>query len=181
MVAIFFADGFEEIEAVTVYDILKRAEIEVLAVGVGGLEIEGTHGLKITTDVEISDVDTENIDVAVLPGGMPGTKNLEGSVKLITLLKNLDLKGKRIGAICAAPSILGKLGMLEDREAICYPGFEKYLKGAMISRKSAVTDGNITTSKGPGTAIGFALELVRLLKGEKTAKVLASGLQYKEK
>ena len=96
-------------------------------------------------------------------------------------ITNLNIKEKRIAAICAAPSILGKLGMLDGREAICFPGFEKYLKGALVSRNNVVTDENITTSKGPGTAIGFALELVKILKGEKAAKVLASSLKYKEK
>lgn len=181
MIAIFFANGFEEIEAITVYDVLKRAETEVLSVGIGALEIEGAHGLKIITDVEIGDLDTEKIEMGVLPGGMPGTKNLEGSTKLISILKKLNSDNKRIAAICAAPSILGNLGMLENREVICYPGYEKYLKGAIISRKNVITDENITTSKGPGTAIAFALELVKILKGEKAANTLASSLKYKER
>jgi protein deglycase len=181
MVAIFFADGFEEIEAVTVYDILKRADVETISVGVGSKNIEGSHGLRVTTDIEISEIDAKTLEMAVLPGGMPGTKNLGDSKKLKEILAKLCVEKKRIAAICAAPSILGSLGLLEDHEAVCYPGFEKYLKGAVLSRKCVITDENITTSKGPGTAVDFGLELVRILKGEKKRNELARSMQYRER
>jgi protein deglycase len=130
-------------------------------------------------DRSVSDISVDQIDMAVLPGGMPGTTNLEASNELKKILKELKNSDERIAAICAAPSILGKMGMLEGIEATCYPGFEKYLKGAVVSRKDVVTDEKITTSKGPGTAIPFALELVRLIKGEDEATSLADAMQYR--
>lgn len=178
MVALYLADGFEEIEAVTVFDILKRAEADVVLVGIGSNEITGAHGLVVKVDTTISNHDEDKIDMAVLPGGMPGTKNLKESPELAKTLVKLHSKGKRIAAICAAPSILGTLGLLKGKEAICYPGYEKYLDGAVISNKSTVTDGCITTSKGAGTAMDFALELVRLLKGEDIWTETAKKLQY---
>jgi protein deglycase len=181
MVAIFFADGFEEIEAVTVCDILKRAGADVKSVGLGSKTIRGSHGIKIETDMEISEMVGYDPEMTVLPGGMPGTDNLDGSAALRGILKKAYVDKRRIAAICAAPMILGKLGMLENMEAACFPGYEKYLKGAVLSRKAVVTDENITTSRGPGTAFAFALELVKILKGEETADKLARDMQYREK
>ena len=179
MVVVYIAQGFEEIEAITVYDILKRADIEVVLANISEKTVVlGAHGLYIMTEIAISSLDVESIDMAVLPGGMPGTDHLKRSYKLAITLEKLYNKGKRIAAICAAPMILGGLGYLKGKEAICYPGFEKYLKGAIISDKTTVTDGNITTSKGAGTAMEFALELVRLLKGEETSAEIAKKLQY---
>ena len=178
MVAVFFAEGFEEIEAVTVCDVLKRADIKTVSVGIGSKCITGAHGIKMLTDIEIGEVDAEILDMAVMPGGMPGTANLEKSVIFTDLIISLNEKGKRLAAICAAPSILGKLGLLNGVEAICYPGYEKYLYGAVISQNSTVTDGQITTSKGPGTALAFSLELVRRLKDERTMIKLANSMQY---
>jgi protein deglycase len=181
MVAVFLADGFEEIEAITVYDILKRAEIDIRSVGLGSKTIRGAHGIKIVADMEIGELGSSDPDMIILPGGMPGTRNLDESAELRKIIKKAYEDGRRIAAICAAPLIPGKLDMLKDKEAVCFPGFEKYLKGARLSRKAVVTDGNITTSRGPGTAFAFSLELVRILRGGETAVRLAADMQYGEK
>ena len=181
MVTVFFAEGFEEIEAVTVYDILKRAGIDVRSVGLGSKKIRGSHGIMMETDMEIKDLAGADPDMIVLPGGMPGTGNLDESPELKRIIRKAHENGRRIAAICAAPMILGKMGILDNKEAVCYPGYEKYLKGAVLSRKAVVTDGNITTSRGPGTAFAFGLELVNILKGEKKAEELSGNMQYREK
>ena len=134
MVLVLLAEGFEEIEALTVVDILRRAEVDVKTVGVGSKNISGSHSIKVECDLQLSDeIFNKDISALVLPGGMPGTLNLEKSEAVIKLVKKTHDKNVLIAAICAAPSVLGKLGLLKGHEATCYPGFEKYLEGAAIS------------------------------------------------
>lgn len=179
MVYIFLADGFEEIEAIVPRDILKRGGVEVLTVGVTGDLVTSAYGLKIKTDVTIESVDIDDIEGIVLPGGMPGTLNLKNNQKLLEIVKYSFEKRLLIGAICAAPSILGNMNILKNKSACCYPGFEKELIGANILNESVTIDQNIITSRGPGTAIHFGFALLSYLKGEDTLKNVKNEMIYK--
>ena len=166
-ICVFTADGFEEIEGLTVVDLLRRAGAEVLMVSVGeGLTVKGAHNIELKADVLFDETCYEDADVLVLPGGMPGTLNLRNHEKLCALLKEFAAKDKKIAAICAAPMILGELGFLKGKKATCYPGFEDKLTEAEVCTDRVVRDGNITTSRGLGTAIPFALELISQLYGK---------------
>jgi len=176
-VNIYLAEGFEEIEAVTAVDVLRRAGVEAAMISItGSREVKGAHGIKITADELLENIDNFAADMLVLPGGMPGTKHLGEHEGLRRVILGFAEKGKLIGAICAAPSVLGKLGLLDKRKAVCYPGFEKELRGAVIGDEAVITDGSYTTSKGPGTAIYFALRLAELLVGRETAEKLKEGM-----
>lgn len=179
MVYIFLADGFEEMEAIVPRDILKRGGVEVLTVGVTGDLVTSAYGLKIKTDVTIESVDIDDIEGIVLPGGMPGTLNLKNNQKLLEIVKYSFEKRLLIGAICAAPSILGNMNILKNKSACCYPGFEKELIGANILNESVTIDQNIITSRGPGTAIHFGFALLSYLKGEDTLKNVKNEMIYK--
>ncbi|NLD47377.1 MAG: DJ-1/PfpI family protein [Clostridiaceae bacterium] len=180
-VFVHLAEGFEEIEAITVVDVLRRVNIEVETVSVTGkMEVTGGHGITVTADRLFEDTDYSLGNMIVLPGGMPGTKNLYKHTDLSTKLKEYSESGKWIAAICAAPSIIGKLGLLRDRDATCYPGFEQELEGAKVCSLPVVNSGKIITSRGPGTAIKFALKLVEVLKGEKTSEELKDSMIAKE-
>lgn len=176
---IFLADGFEEIEGLTVVDILRRAGIEIQMVSImGRKQVKGSHGIAVEADVTFEDAALEDGTLYVLPGGMPGTRFLGEHEALGRLLKEAAAAGKRVAAICAAPSVLGGLGLLEGKEAVCYPGFEDRLTGAKVLREQAVVSGNIITSRGMGTAIPFALTLVAELKGQETADELGKSIIY---
>lgn len=177
-VALLFADGTEEIEALVPVDILRRAGACVDVIGVGASEPIGSHGIGIKADMMLDDAELLSYDMIIIPGGMPGTTNIE-QTGIAELLKKADADGKLIAAICAAPMILGRAGLLCGREAICYPGFEKYLTGAVISEKSVVADGNIITAKGMGVALEFALELTKALYGKEKAEEIASSVMAK--
>ncbi len=177
---VFLADGFEEIEGLTVVDILRRAGADTQTVSVmGRKEITGSHRITLQADLVFEETSFEDGTLFVLPGGMPGTKHLGAHEGLTSLLKKAAAEGKRVAAICAAPSVLGDLGLLEGKHAACYPGFEDRLKGAQVEFTPVVTDGNITTSRGMGTAIPFALSLVAQLTGAEKAEELAKGIIYK--
>lgn len=179
-VYVFFAEGFEEIEALTVVDLLRRADIPVKMVGIAGEDpAVGSHGISVGMNLSIDRVTIEETEMLVLPGGMPGTRYLGACEALTSLLKEADRRGIRIGAICAAPSVLGDLGLLNGRKAVCYPGFEERLKGAEVLEVPAVTDGHITTSRGLGTAIPFALEIISGLKGREEADHIAASVIYR--
>ena len=154
MIYVFLANGFEEIEALAPVDILRRAELEVKTVGVGGKTITGSHGITVTADIEEKDVTTDDMELMILPGGMPGTLNLEKSPIVTTCAEYCAKNDIYLAAICAAPSVLGHLGLLNGKEAICFPGFEGELKGATISEKPVCVDGKIVTAKGMGVAVG---------------------------
>lgn len=174
------ADGFEEIEAVTVIDVLRRAEIGVttatLAAG-GDLVVTGAHAIAVTADARLSDVDLDEVDALVLPGGMPGTRHLTEDQRVLDLVAALAERGQPVAAICAAPSVLAAAGVLEGRRATSHPAWRDRLAGAAVVDGSAVvTSDTIVTSQGVGTALAFALELVRQWKDDATAEALAEAM-----
>lgn len=178
-VCIFFAPGFEEIEALTVVDLMRRVNIPITMVSITeSLNVTGAHGITITADSLMSTMDFSNTDMLVLPGGAPGTCNLNSCEPLKEILRDFYSKEKYIGAICAAPMVLGHLGFLENRKATCYPGFEKDLIGADYVSVPAVVDGHIITSRGLGTAIEFAGELIALLKGRAVSDAVKKEVIY---
>ena len=177
---IFLADGFEEIEGLTVVDILRRAGVEIHMVSITGeAKVTGSHGIEIKCDTCIGKENFSETELFVLPGGMPGTKNL-GACKALTELLTASFEaGEKLAAICAAPSVLGDLGILKGKKACCYPGFEEHLTGAQVVFDQVAQDGNVTTSRGMGTAIPFALSLVSQLVSEEKAQELAQSIIFK--
>ena len=176
-VFIFLADGFEEIEAIAPIDILRRAELDVVTISISDSKtVTGAHGIKVEADQLFTETTFGENDYYVLPGGYDGMLNLSAHQGVNELLKKQHSEGKKLAAICASPSVLGKLGILEGKEAICYPGFEGKLTGATISKKSVVEDGNVITGKGPGVAVQFALKIVESLKGKETASQVSDSL-----
>lgn len=176
MIYMFLANGFEEVEALCPLDLLRRAGLEVTTVGVGGDTVQGSHGIVVHADIPDVMYRDAQPDMVILPGGMPGSTNLDSSRVVDSAIRAAYKNNAFVAAICAAPMILGKRGMLEGKEAICYPGFEKYLEGAKISEKSVVRDGNVITAKGMGVALEFGLTLVSALKGEKEATRIRSAV-----
>lgn len=175
---IMLAEGFEEIEAVAVYDIVKRASVETFFVSVYGEKtVKSSRGMKIVPDKSLSDISSiEADDVIVLPGGMPGTLNLKKSDELAKIIVNHNNSNGILAAICAAPSILGEMGLLKGKKATCYPGFEESLLDALFTEEAVVYDGNIITSRGAGTAVYFALEIVSLVKNKQEAAKISSAI-----
>ncbi|MBE6647778.1 MAG: DJ-1/PfpI family protein [Ruminococcaceae bacterium] len=172
MIYMFLADGFEEVEALCPLDILRRAGLEVTTVGIGGKDvIRGAHGIIVHADIPDVMYRDSSPDMLILPGGMPGSKNLDESRIVDSALRAASRKGAYLAAICAAPMVLGKRGYLEGKRAVCFPGFEEYLTGATVDVESTVVrDGNIITAKGMGAAFDFGLELVRCFKDDGTAE-----------
>lgn len=180
MVYVFLAEGFEEVEALAPVDILRRSGIEVRTVGINSNIIRGSHSIPVITDLDINEIEPDdNIEMIVLPGGMPGTLNLEANEKVQSFIDYCTENDKYISAICAAPSILGHKGLLNGKTATCFPGFEKELQGATLSSEFVVNDGKITTAKGAGAAIKFGLMLSSLLAGKEKADALEASLQCK--
>jgi protein deglycase len=174
---VFLAEGFEEIEAIAPIDIFRRAGIDVVTVSISSTkEVLGAHAITVLADNLFDETDFNFNDLLFLPGGMPGTKNLDSHDGLKKLLKFQVELGRGVAAICAAPSILGKMGLLQGREAICYPGFEDQLLGATLSTEKIVRSGEVNTAKGAGVAIQFALALVGQLKGESEASRIANSI-----
>ncbi len=172
MIYMFLADGFEEVEALCPLDILRRANLEVTTVGIGGKDvIRGAHGIIVHADIPDVMYRDSSPDMLILPGGMPGSKNLDESRIVDSALRAASRKGAYLAAICAAPMVLGKRGHLEGKRAVCFPGFEEYLTGASVDTENTVVrDGNVITAKGMGAAFDFGLELVRCLKDDGTAE-----------
>ncbi len=177
MLYMFFAQGFEEVEAIAALDVIRRAKIEIKSVGVGAETVTGSHGISVVCDTVADDVIIDGIDGVILPGGMPGTNNLFDSAKVHEAIDYCADNGKLLCAICAAPLILGRKGLLEGREAVCFPGFEDELKGAAVSDKFVCADGNVITAKGMGSAVNFGLAIVGYFKGQAFADDLKSTLQ----
>lgn len=181
--AVFFATGFEEVEALTVVDLLRRAGIEVICVSVDNSErVTGSHDITVGMDKGIDRLEFSLLDILICPGGMPGTKNLEACGTLLKNLKASYENGKYIAAICAAPGIFGRLDLLHGRRACIYPGMETELgdDGAFASKRKVERSGSIITSRGVGTAIPFALEIVSALEGREAADKLAKSIVYEE-
>ena len=165
------ADGIEEIEAVCIIDTLRRAGAEVMVASVGQRQVTASRGVKLVADALIADCAGETFDCIALPGGMPGAEHLRDSVELTTKLKEQKEAGRLYGAICASPAVvLQHHGLLEGTRATCYPSLQDKLDPANVSDDRVVVDGHCVTSKGPGTALQFALKLVELLFGPETAK-----------
>ncbi len=178
-VCVFFGTGYEEIEALTVVDLLRRQGIDTDMVSVTGEKtVTGSHQIKVEMDRLIEEVDFDCIDMIVLPGGMPGTKNLEACDLLMKQVDAFAAAGKVVCAICAAPSILGHRGILKGKKATAFPGFEDQLEGAEVVCEPAVRDGNIITGRGMGCAIAFGLEIVACLNGREESKALAEKIVY---
>ena len=169
---VLLADGFEEIEAVTVIDVLRRAEIEVTTLGLSGRQVTGSHAITVEADETLDARLHETWDLVVLPGGMPGSANLRDDPRVQALVKAQDERGGQLAAICAAPIALASAGVLSGRRATSYPTFGDQLGDAVYATERVVRDGNLTTSRGPGTALDFALGLVERLAGAETASTL---------
>lgn len=179
---VFFAAGYEEIEALTVVDLLRRVGIETDMISVTDQkEVEGAHGICVKMDKVLEEVDFDQLDLLVLPGGGEGTRNLEACGKLMEQLDLFFQKEKVIAALCAAPSILGHRGMLRGKRACSYPDFESHLEGAMVVREKAVRDGNLITGRGLGCAIPFALAIVEHVRGKEEADKLAAQIIYEDR
>ena len=178
MIYIFLATGFEEVEALAPADVLRRAGVEVQLVGIGGKTITGSHGISVVCDTVDSDISlNSDVQGIFLPGGMPGTLNLEKSETVNKAIDYCLENGLLISAICAAPSILGHRGILNGKNAVCFPGFERELTGAILSDKFICEDGNIMTAKGMGSAVEFGTRIAARLAGDEKAKSVHGSLQ----
>lgn len=169
-VVIILADGFEELEAVAVIDVLRRAGIEVVSAGLHEGPVSSTRNIKIIPDTVIDTVASDDFDMLVLPGGMPGAANLNADARVRDLIRDFNSKGKMTGAICAAPYVLADAGILDGKRVTSYPSFKDKLGSAIYEEKTVVEDGNILTSRGPGTALCFALAIVEKLAGREKAE-----------
>ncbi len=178
-VCVFFADGCEEIEGLTVVDLLRRAGIAVTMVSINKKKkITGSHNIIFKADVLFKDMDFSDVDMLVLPGGMPGTTSLGAYAPLLKLIKKFDKKEKYLAAICAAPSVFSDLGLLKEKKATSYPSFQKKLECQSYSKEKTIVDGHIITSRGVGTAIDFAAHLAAILTDQKTADALLQEIVY---
>ncbi len=179
---VFLADGFEEVEGLTVVDLLRRAEIQVETVSIMNSKsnkVEGRSHITVRADLMFDEADFKNADLLVLPGGQPGTTYLGEHEGVKKLLMDANAAGRKIAAICAAPSVFGKYGILDGRRATVYPGMENRLgKAEVVINEEVVVDGHITTSRGAGTAVPFALELIRQLRGEEIAESVRKSIVF---
>lgn len=173
-VAVHLAEGFEEIEAIGIIDVLRRADLDVQVVSVtGNLFVTGAHQVKIAADVLFDQVDYDSVDAIVLPGGLPGASNLNAHVGLKAQIEKFDREKKQLAAICAAPLVYGNLGILEGKQVVCYPGFESYLKGADVLSVPVAESENVITGRGPGVVLRFALKIVERMVSVEKANLLA--------
>ncbi len=175
-VVVFLATGFEEIEAMSIVDTLRRAEIEVVIASLQTGAIAGGHGVKVVPDRQIEGINIEDFDALILPGGSPGYVNLGNDKRVLDVVRKAFELGKVVAAICGAPSVLAKAGILEGKKVTIYPGLETALAGAKHINERVVVDGKIVTSQGPGTALEFSVKLVEVLAGEKRAQELKDEL-----
>ena len=178
MILMFLANGFEEVEALTPLDLLRRAGEQVVTVGIGNREITGSHGITVLADTDDAHLPAEALDMVILPGGMPGASTLDASPAVERALSDAAARGAYLAAICAAPMILGKRGYLNGKQATCFPGFEEYLEGATVRRDvGVVRDGKVITAAGMGVALEFGLALVAALQGDELAAKLRATVQ----
>ncbi|NLC27178.1 MAG: DJ-1/PfpI family protein [Campylobacteraceae bacterium] len=172
------ANGFEEIEAITIIDVLRRANIRVITAGLDRDRVVGAHGIEVGADMRLEEVESSSCDMVVLPGGMPGAQHLLEDEKLKSLVQSFNYNNKRIGAICASPWVLSEMGVLKDNYT-CYPSFEKrILKGQYHPDCAVVSDHNIITASGPSSAMEFALEIVKELTDDSTYRSVKEGLLF---
>lgn len=177
MFYIFLAEGFEETEALATLDVMRRSKLDVQTVGITGEMVTGSHKITVKSDITPEKVNLDNIEGVVLPGGMPGTINLEKSDFVIKTVKYCYENGKTVAAICAAPSILGHLGILKGRKATCFPGFESELEGAQYTAAHTETDGKVITAKGAGCAVEFGYAIVSAVLSKETADKVMGDMQ----
>jgi 4-methyl-5(b-hydroxyethyl)-thiazole monophosphate biosynthesis len=177
MVYLFLAEGFEEIEALCPIDIIRRAGIKITTVGIGSRTVVGAHGIAVVSDITDSEYVGNDAEMIILPGGMPGTLNLGKSDVCVTAIKDAVKNNVYVAAICAAPSILGNLGFLHNKNAVCYPGFEDMLLGANVLSDGVCQDGKIITAAGMGLAVEFSLKLVEALKGKDASERIYESIQ----
>ena len=177
-VYILLADGFEELEAIAPADILRRMELSVVLVGVASKQVRGSHGIELTADRTLNQLKNQTPCAVLLPGGMPGTKNLDANPAVGELVRRTAADGGLVGAICAAQMVLGRLGLLKGRRATCFPGFEEHLTGAEKCGEPVVTDGNIVTAAGAGVAADFGFAVGALLKDEVSAAFIRRSMQF---
>ena len=176
MVYILLGKGFEEIEAVGPLDILRRGGVEAAFVGLGGMTVEGAHGIAINCDVAIEDIENEHVDMLVIPGGLGGVESIMNSRAAMELINNAGKRGTALAAICAGPSVLHKLGLLNGIKAVCYPGMEEKMPGVLFGESAACIDGKIITGRGPGAALEFGFEILRYFKGDKVVEELRKSM-----
>ena len=176
-VCVLLAEGFEEVEALTVSDIMRRAKVSCDLISIKDKKVTSSHGVTVEAD-KLLDDDME-YDLIVLPGGMPGATNLRDDERVIKILKKQNKEGKLIGAICAAPIVLGKAGLTDGRKITSYPGYEDELPNCDYSEEAVVVDGNIITSRGPATAMAFSYKLLEMLGYSHEVDAIASGMLYK--
>lgn len=182
MVYILLGTGFEETEAVAPGDVLRRAQIPMQYVGTGGKTVAGAHGISIQADITLEEMDLSQMDMLVLPGGLGGVESIESSAGAMAAISYALEHGKFVAAICAAPTILGKQGLLDGRNAVCYPGCEGSMGKAVVHpEKETVVDGNIITGRAPGAAIEFGLTLAGILKGAYTPDEIAGYMVYERR
>lgn len=171
------AEGFEELEAVTIIDILRRAGIEVVVASLAGSPVAGAHGIRLAADTPLDALGGQEFDMVALPGGMPGAENLKQDVRIAGIIKQMHAAGRPVAAICAAPMVLAAAGVLDGRRATSYPGFLKGASRVTVVNESVVVDQGVITSRGPGTALDFALALVEELSGPTAREQVESGLE----
>lgn len=178
-IGIFFAEGYEEIEALTVVDLVRRANIDITMISVDNQpEVTGSHGITVKMDAALQDTDFSGLDMLVLPGGLKGTQGLEACEELMKQLDAFYEAGKYVAAICAAPSIFGHRGYLKGRKATSYPSFESHLEGAEVTHQAAEVDGHVITGRGMGCSIPFGLKIVEQFAGKEAADSLADKIVY---
>ena len=179
-VYVFLANGFEDVEALIPVDVLRRGGVEVVTVSVveNSQIVETAHRVQVVADAMFTDCDFADADVLMLPGGMPGASNLNNHEGVRQALLRQNAAGRRVASICAAPLVLGGLGILRGKRATCYPGFEQTLEGATYTGDLCTVDGNVTTGEGPAAAFPFAFELLTQLKNADIARQVATGMRY---
>ena len=180
-VALLLAEGFEELEALTPVDILRRAGIEIDTIAIASRNVTGSHGITVVADKVQDEVDPKDYTAVIFPGGMPGATNLDASEFSDRMISAVIENGGRLAAICAAPLVLGHRGLLDGKAATCYPGFEKELIGAKVTDAAVVTDGNITTARGMGVALEFSKELISLICGREKSDEISRGIMEERK
>jgi 4-methyl-5(b-hydroxyethyl)-thiazole monophosphate biosynthesis len=179
MVYIFLGNGFEEIEALSVCDILRRGGVDVKLAGVGGLKITGGHGITVTADIQVSEIKYDRAEMLIIPGGVSGVESIERSTECSEIIKNAAQKGIPLAAICAGPRVLAKLSLLKGKKITCYPGMEKEMTGAIAdTTKATVSDGSLITGRAAGAALDFAFMLLEALKGQAVAEKIRLGIYY---